>query len=168
MNAHQRRTVPLVAVSLVFAALITLFTVTVTQPAAVERVIGGLKVQAEATVAEVFDLPPPTVYLGVLGDETELDWCDGTFIELEPYRVDGVLPVYAAHNNCGGDIILTWDIGDTVHIGGEQKPYVVVEERTTRKWSQISSLRGMAGELALQTCFYGEDRMRFLSLAPAT
>lgn len=97
-----------------------------------------------------------------------MNWCDGRFIEMKSYQISGVLPVYAAHNNCGGDIILNWELGDHVKIAGSETIYEVVEERHTKKWGNVGSLRGAQGELLLQTCYYGQDRMRFLALAPVT
>ena len=139
-------------------------------PATLERGLGEAKVALEATasrvVTEVAPTSYPTVTLGPLGGMKEMDWCDGRFIEMESYRISGVLPVYAGHNKCGADIILGWNIGDHVKIAGSDIIYEVVEERHTKKWDNIASLRGMKGELILQTCFWGQNKMRFLSLAP--
>lgn len=136
-------------------------------PAQVERVIGEAKVAVDQVVQEASP-EYPEVTLGPLGGKREMNWCDGRFIELDSYRISGVLPVYAAHNNCGGDIILSWSIGDQVKIAGSDAIYEVVDERHTKKWGNVGSLRGMEGELLLQTCFYGQDKMRFLALAPAS
>ena len=134
-------------------------------PTQIERAVGEAKVIIQEVVQ---DASPtyPTVTLGPLGGKREMNWCDGRFIELESYRISGVPPVYAAHNNCGGDIILSWNIGDHVQIAGSDTVYEVVEERHTKKWGNVGSLRGMQGDLLLQTCYYGQDKMRFLALTP--
>ena len=42
---------------------------------------------------------------------------------------------------------------------------VVIDIRYTPKiWATTEDLIGLQGELALQTCFYGEDRMKFIGL----
>ena len=143
-------------------------------PEQVERVVGEAKVNVEkATVAvqkqagkAVGADVHPTVRLGPLGHRSELNWCDGRFIQMREYQIRDVLPVYAAHNDCGGDIILRWEVGDIVRISGRDELYEVVDERHTPKWAEVKSLRGMTGELLLQTCFYGQDKMRFLALQP--
>lgn len=136
-------------------------------PDLVSRAAGAVKVEVERQLQRI--LTPdelPVIRLGPEGGLIELDLCDGTFTEMVSYRMDGVPPLYAAHNNCGGDILLGWEIGDRVRIEGSDTVYTVVEERHTPKWSHIEKLVGMSGEIVLQTCYYGENRMRFLALAP--
>ena len=138
-------------------------------PASLERAVGEAKVAIQQVAQEVTPgWTGPVVRLGPAGGIRELNWCDGRFIEMTSYRVTGVPPVYAAHNNCGGDIILGWQLGDHVMIEGSDTVYEVVEERHTPKWTMVTSLKGMAGDLVLQTCLYGQNRMRFLSLSPVS
>lgn len=141
-------------------------------PDSLERAVGEVKVAVQEVAQEVASgaggPQHPVIRLGGEGDRRALDRCDGTFIEMVSYRMTDVPPVYAAHNNCGGDVILSWQLGDTVRIDGRDALYTVVEERHTPKWSMVTKLRGMAGELVVQTCYYGQDRMRFLALAPVT
>lgn len=170
------RVVVLVLCSLLFVTGTGLLVLAILSPGTAEKVVGSSKVAVEKAIAEAWTAITPdapdapewfsTVRLGPLGGDHELDWCNGEFIEMRSYRISGVPPVYAAHNNCGGDVILGWDVGQHVKIEGSDVVYEVVEERHTPKWTMVSSLRGMKGELALQTCYYGEDRMRFLSLSP--
>lgn len=163
---HVRRPRPVAGLVAAAVLLVTGAGLLLTQilaPTHVERLLGNAKLAVE----QVLPGPEtPSVTLGELGGKKLLDRCDGTFIELEEYRITGVLPVYAAHNICGGDAILTWPVGQHVTLTGSDVVYEVVEERHTPKWGNIASLRGMTGDLALQTCYYGENRMRFLSLAP--
>lgn len=136
-------------------------------PDFVARAAGSVKVEIDRQVHRI--LTPdelPVIRLGPEGSLIELDLCDGTFTEMVSYRMDGVPPLYAAHNNCGGDILLGWEIGERVRIEGSDTVYTVVEERHTPKWSHIEKLVGISGEIVLQTCYYGENRMRFLGLAP--
>lgn len=112
----------------------------------------------------------PAVTLGASGGMTELDRCDGTFTEMLSYRRDGVPPVWAAHNNCGGDTVLPWKLGQEVAVtrpDGSTEIYAVADVRVTPKtWATTDDLIGLGGDFALQTCFYGENRMRFVGLGP--
>jgi hypothetical protein len=75
--------------------------------------------------------------------------------------------VWAAHNNCGGDVLLPWEEGQRIQFEGDDQVYEVVDIRYTPKiWASTSDLVGLGGELALQSCFYGEDRMKFIGLDP--
>lgn len=115
-------------------------------------------------------LTPDSVSLGATGGEAELKRCDGTFTHLTAYGAGLATPVWAAHNNCGGDVVLSWVIGQqvTVTTGDTSATYVVVDARETSKTKgKTEDLIGMTGLLLLQTCYYGEDRMRFVGLDPA-
>ncbi|MBF0816883.1 hypothetical protein E4U02_10710 [Microbacterium paludicola] len=111
----------------------------------------------------------PHAVLGASGTEQELDRCDGTFTEMLPYERDDVPPVWAAHNNCGGDVILPLEIGDQIDLerDGETTHYRVIDIRHTPKvWATTEGLIGIAGDLALQSCFYGDRTapMKFVGL----
>lgn len=134
---------------------------------AAEWAWGNVKVNTQEWVSSWDPNHEQVVRLGGLGGMPELDQCTGEYIEVESYRVVPDLPpVYAAHNNCGGDVMLSWKQGSIVRVDGTDDLYVVGEERHTPKWTELSSLEGMDGEFILQTCFYGEDRMRFIALVP--
>lgn len=136
-------------------------------PALVDKVTGDVKVAVQKQLHQIVAPDElPMIRLGAAGGMVELDHCDGTFTEMVSYRVDEVLPLFAAHNNCGGDVILGWEIGQRVMVAGSDIVYEVVEERHTPKWSNVEELVGMSGEFMVQTCFYGENKMRFLALAP--
>ncbi|OAN39206.1 hypothetical protein [Microbacterium sp. H83] len=168
-TSRWRRLPGLLVVSLTLVGVGASFLVaSIVAPDAVDRITGGIKVAAAQQLREI--LAPgqlPEIRLGGEGGMRELDRCDGTFTEMTSYRIDGVPPLFAAHNNCGGDVILGWEIGQRVTVEGSDIVYEVVEERHTPKWSNIEELVGMSGEFMVQTCFYGENRMRFLALAPA-
>jgi len=136
-------------------------------PEVVDRVTGEAKVTIATQLRNLFapdDLP--VIRLGDEGEIRDLDDCDGSFREMVSYRLDGVPPLYAAHNFCGGDAILGWDIGQQVRVAGSDTVYEVVEERRTVKWADAHLLQGMRGEFLLQTCFYGQNLMRFVGLEP--
>lgn len=140
----------------------------VVAPDAVDRVVGNAGVAVRKSLHEVFSPGTlPEITLGPEGGVREMDRCDGTFTEMISYRTDEVLPLYAAHHFCGGDIILGWAMGERVRIAGSDVIYEVVDERHTPKWSDVEALKGMSGEFMVQTCYYGENKMRFLALAPA-
>ena len=139
-------------------------------PQTVEQAYGAVKVgvadRVQQVQQEVFE-ELPTVKLGVSGGQTELDWCDGTFTEMLSYEREGVPPVWAAHNNRGGDVILPWEVGQRIRIDGSDQVYEIVDITYTSKiWSSTADLVGLGGEFALQSCFYGEDRMKFIGLEP--
>lgn len=166
---RRRRRVGLLTCSIVLVGLGVAFLAASTfAPEAVDRVTGDIKVAVQRQLHQLVAPDElPEIRLGDAGGMVELDRCDGTFTEMVSYRVDGVLPLFAAHNNCGGDVILGWEIGERVMVAGSDVVYEVVEERHTPKWSHVEELVGMSGEFMVQTCFYGENRMRFLALAPA-
>ena len=139
-------------------------------PQAVERAYGAIRTPITGTVAvmreEVLG-ELPAVGLGVTGGVVELDACDGTFTEMDSYERDGVPPVWAAHNHCRGDVLLPWETGQRVQVTGSDQVYEVVDIRFTPKtWATTDDLVGLGGSLALQTCLYGEDRMKFVGLEP--
>ena len=145
-------------------------------PDTVEQGYGALKSGYRGTVdkvqEQVFD-EYPTVELGVTGDEADLDIaCNAgdtyhTFTIMKSYERDGVPETAAAHNNCGGDVLLPWDEGQKINIEGDGVDglYEIIDIRYTPKiWATTEDLIGLQGDLALQTCFYGEDRMKFIGL----
>ncbi len=167
-SRRPRRRFGLMFASIVLVGLgMSFLSASVFAPDLVDKVTGDVKVSVLKQFHQIFAPDElPTIRLGGEGGMVELDHCDGTFTEMVSYRIDDVLPLFAAHNNCGGDVILGWDLGQRVMVEGSDVVYEVVEERHTPKWSNVEALAGMTGEFMVQTCFYGENRMRFLSLAP--
>lgn len=109
----------------------------------------------------------PVVVLGASGGQVELDRCDGTFTHLHSYDRDDIAHVWAAHNTCSGDVVLPREIGDRIEVrrAGTATLYEVVDARDLPKtWSTTDDLLGLRGELILQTCYFGEQRMRFIGL----
>lgn len=73
----------------------------------------------------------------------------------------------SAHNNCRGDVILPIVVGDRVEIEG-RGVFEVTDSRDTRKKATSDEVSDMNGEILLQTCYYREDRMKFLALTPTS
>ncbi|MBP2436908.1 hypothetical protein [Microbacterium amylolyticum] len=141
---------------------------TLLMPEQTERIYGQAKTQVNQVVDDVREQvleEYPTVRLGVEGGMAELDSCDGTFTIMTSYEREGVPTTAAAHNNCGGDVLLPWDEGQRINIDGLDGVYEIVDIRYTSKiWSSTDDLVGLQGDIALQSCFYGEDRMKFIGL----
>ncbi|WP_047524683.1 hypothetical protein [Microbacterium sp. ZOR0019] len=135
---------------------------TIFAPSEVERVYGETKI-AITTIQTQASRTLPHITLGVSGDEKELDRCDGTFTEMLRYQGAGATPTWAAHNNCGGDAILPWEVGQQLSIDGTT--YAVVDIRMLPKRVATSEdLLGIQGELTLQTCLYGQQMMKFVGV----
>lgn len=152
--------------------------VSVLAPDLTQQAVGQVRHVAQAVELYAESTDPvagpalPTVRLGELGPEALLDVCDGSFPELEQYRVEATLqPVYAAHNNCGGDIVLPWQLGTNVTVqqqDGSTATYVVTDARDVAKHgSTTGDVVGLSGTLLLQSCYWGQDTMRFVALTPA-
>jgi len=136
-------------------------------PDAVEQLYGD----AVVTVYEAGQAitgTPATVTLGLTGERSLLDRCDGTFSRIISYEAAGTMqPTWAAHNGCSGDAILPLEVGDTLVIAGGDAPglYEVVDSRKTGKaWTTIGEIEGMRGTFLLQTCLYGRPYMLFLGV----
>ena len=138
-------------------------------PQAVERAYGEAKTTVAGAVDSIREQTLdeiPNVSLGATGGMTELDRCDGTFTEMSSYEHGDVPPVWAAHNNCAGDVLLPWEAGQRIQLDDDQVYEIVDIRYTPKTWATVDDIVGLDGELALQTCFYGEDRMKFIGLEP--
>ncbi|MBD8519129.1 MULTISPECIES: hypothetical protein [unclassified Plantibacter] len=151
-------------VALIGAGLITVG-IAVVDPQTVERTYGDIKITVARSLAGD---AIPTVTLGQSGAETLLDRCDGTFSEMVDGHRDDVPPLWAAHNYCGGDIVLSWEIGQLVNVevDGIIRQYRVAGTRDTAKYGVTSdALVGIPGDVLLQTCYYGRPQMHFVGLS---
>lgn len=134
-----------------------------------DRIWGGIKDTGYSISATV---QTPEVTLGPLGGQYEIDLCqNGVFIEVDAYKVDsGVQDIFAAHNGCGGDIILNWDLDQEVIVtdaDGSSTRYFVSDSRVTPQVGiETTALHGMEGSILLQACFWGSGEMRFVALTP--
>jgi hypothetical protein len=133
-------------------------------PESVEAAWGSVR-SVVVSAPEALTGALPEIALGISGTAENLDTCDGTFTEMLEYRNPAAPPVWAAHNNCGGDVILPWSEGQRFLIG--DNVYEVIEVRNLPKFtSSAGDLTGLAGEIALQTCLFGQPVMTFLGASP--
>lgn len=147
------------------------------QPEEAERTIssavGSYRQVTQQAADAVLREGVPHVTLGDPGGQAELDACTGEFVEMVEYAEfhPGLQPTYSAHNGCGGDVLLPWELGQEVDItgtDGQTRRYVVTDERVTAQVGVTTAdIAGMDGELLLQTCFWVADDMRFVALEPA-
>lgn len=131
------------------AALPTLALPAEVAPAAVEQ---AAVEEAPAPVAASW-----SIGIGAFGWQAELDACQWVLLDM----VASVpLPIVAAHNYCGGGIVLEMQPGDTVTLSGYgyDGTYVVTGSRDA--WTgadAASAVAGMDGEVVLQTCYWNDD-----------
>jgi hypothetical protein len=99
------------------------------------------------------------------GGEEAMDACSGGFTRMLGYEGLEEKEMLSAHNNCGGDVILPIEVGDRVVIEG-QGTYTVQETRDTGKTIYTDAVVDMNGSILVQTCYYQDQTMKFLALAP--
>ncbi|CAN5349865.1 hypothetical protein BH09ACT5_BH09ACT5_19930 [soil metagenome] len=112
------------------------------------------------TAAAAAPAPAPaswSIGISAFGWQNELDACQWVLMDM----VASVpLPIVAAHNYCGGGIVLEMQVGDTVTLGGYgyDGTYVVTGDRDA--WSggdAAEAIAGMGGDVILQTCYWDDD-----------
>lgn len=125
----------------------------------------------QVTEAVTNDLPHVT-----LGPEAENEAIDtaptGVFLEMSSYKVTSSLqPVFAAHNGSGGDIILDWQLGETILVtaadGSQQEMEVTDARDVPQENVTTGDILGMSGSILLQSCYWASDEMRIVALTPA-
>ena len=70
------------------------------------------------------------------------------------------IPVVAAHNFCGGGIVLEMQLGQTVALSGAglDGEYVVVASKDA--WADqdaVEAISGLSADVIVQTCFWEDD-----------
>lgn len=145
-------------------------TASVVAPEWTNQMVGDAQVAAEQLVTGATG-GTPTVVLGGQGGQAEIDRCDGTFVRLAEFaEVHDLQPTYSAHNGCGGNAILPLGIGDVVDVVGEDGVVVqheVVDVRNVpQRTSTTEDVKGMGGEILVQTCYWDDRTMKFTGLAP--
>ncbi|MBC9927311.1 hypothetical protein [Leucobacter sp. cx-169] len=178
MPAPRRRRWGVVVLSLLAIAalgicgwVLAVILTTGSPPKAVEEFVGTASTEVRKAATTVTG-GTPTVTLGGVGGQAQLDVCDGKFIEMDAYRVQADLPpTFSAHNGCGGDTVLMVPVGGVIDVVGRDgvtRTFTVTEERRLNKdTTTTADVAGMTGEHILQTCFWDDATMRFISLAPA-
>ena len=144
---------------------------TAVAPEWTEEVVGNAVAQVQQTAVDAGVTPPPLLTLAGPGGQAELDRCDGTWTQMVQYIEGGVpQPVHSAHNGCGGNPLLTLEMGGTIDVrqlDGTVVTYQAVDERRVAQvGTTTADIMGMGGDLILQTCFWDNATMRFVGLSP--
>lgn len=144
---------------------------TTVAPEWTEEVVGNAVAQVQQTAVNTGVAPPPVLTLAGPGGQAELDRCDGTWTQMIQYIEVGVpQPVHSAHNGCGGNPLLTLEMGGTIDVrqlDGNVVTYQAVDERRVAQvGTTTADIMGMGGDLILQTCFWDNSTMRFVGLSP--
>jgi hypothetical protein len=98
-----------------------------------------------------------SISIGAVGLQAELDQCQWVRMD---FSSAVPLPVVGAHNYCGGDIVLSMGVGETVTLAGAglDGSYVVTGSRDA--WTDspaADAIAGMGGDVILQTCYWAND-----------
>lgn len=103
--------------------------------------------------------PGPDYAIGItaVGLQAEVDACQWVRMD---FTADVPLPIVAAHNFCGGGIVLEMNAGQTVSLTGEglDGTYVVVSSKDA--WADqdaTDAISGLSGDVILQTCYWEDD-----------
>jgi hypothetical protein len=128
-------------------------------PATVEPTVEAVVEPAVEVVAEPLPAQAASWSIGItsFGWQTELDACQWVLMDM---TADVPLPIVAAHNYCGGGIVLEMGVGDTVTLSGYglDGTYAVVGDRDAWAGSNAAeAIAGMAGDVVLQTCYWDDD-----------
>ena len=102
-------------------------------------------------------VPSWSIGITAFGWQQELDACQWVLMDMV---AEVPLPIVAAHNYCGGDIVLDMALGDTVTLGGYgfDGTYVVTSAKDAWAGDDAAvAISGMAGEVILQTCYWVND-----------
>ena len=135
----------------------------------------SLPVEAPAVVAPVVEpaveaAPEPvsssySIGITAFGWQNELDACQWVLMDMV---AEVSLPIVAAHNYCGGGVVLEMQAGDSVTLGGYgyDGTYVVTGSRdASAGGSAAEAVAGMDGDVVLQTCYWEDNgTLRLVSL----
>lgn len=116
----------------------------------------------------VSDVRSFSVDVSASGGRAELDKCSD-WTHLQGFTTTAAIPqpILAAHNRCGGDVVLGMAVGDEVLISGESSPGVYTVSGffdTSYSPTPEDFASKASGDVLLQTCFYGRQEMRFAVL----
>ena len=137
-------------------------------PASVEAALSTLAPPVvepvAATLEEAVDAAPAApvasswqIGVTAFGWQAELDACQWVLMDMV---AEVTIPIVAAHNYCGGGIVLEMQVGDTVTLGGYGVDGVYVVTGDRQAWSgsdAASAISGMDGDIILQTCYWDDD-----------
>jgi hypothetical protein len=104
---------------------------------------------------------PPTIdwsiAIATVGLQAEIDACQWVRMD---FTSDVPVPIVAAHNFCGGGIVLEMVPGQTVALSGTglDGTYLVVGSKDA--WADedaVDAIAGLSGDVILQTCYWEDD-----------
>jgi hypothetical protein len=129
-------------------------------PAAVAPVVEPVVEVAAAPVSSSY-----SIGITAFGWQNELDACQWVLMDMV---AEVPLPIVAAHNYCGGGVVLEMQPGDTVTLGGYgyDGTYVVTGSRdASAGGSAAEAVSGMDGDVVLQTCYWEDNgTLRLVSI----
>lgn len=142
----------------------------------VENIVGNTLVKGKSlthSVGEVFgdsvDNRYRIVYSGVTGGAVDLDTMTD-WVNLGVFEDTGWV-VWGQHNGYGGDVVLSLSEGDEVVIveDGIEYPYIVNGILDDYKFGSVEGVDRLGREgFGLQSCHYGVDSLRIVSLYPVS
>ena len=101
------------------------------------------------------------------GYQTEIDACLWVRMDL-----GAAAPFVGAHNYCGGDIVLTMEVGDTVTLRGTSLDGEYEVSNSVDAWagdSARAATDGLSADVILQTCYWQSNgRERLVALIRIT
>ncbi|MEP6482306.1 MAG: hypothetical protein ABJA94_09895 [Rhodoglobus sp.] len=101
--------------------------------------------------------PTWSISIATVGLQAEIDACQWVRMD---FTDEVPLPVVAAHNFCGGGIVLDMQDGDTVALSGTGLDglYVVSGSKdATADDDATDAIAGLSGDVVLQTCYWAND-----------
>lgn len=126
---------------------------------------------AEPAPAEAAAAPGWTVAVVNSGGQDAIDACAGGLTAMQsssggPFHE---VPYLVIHNYCGGQPILSLNVGDTVNLtsGGLDGTYSVIGARDVNRGDSTDVLAGLGGDVLLQTCYFNSTVMRVVVIARA-
>lgn len=104
------------------------------------------------------------IAIDATGYQAEVDRCLWVRMDLE----GSVAPIVGAHNTCGGDLVLTVQVGDVVTLTGQglDGRYIVSGDRVAYTGQGAGdATAGLTAAVILQTCYFGEgNEVRLVTL----
>lgn len=147
--------------------------ITVTDPLKSEELIYGAKTTLETTVENFKEKSTgelPTLYLEGRGTVRDLNATrHKQFVQMTTYEtVPELIPFWAAHNNRGGDYILSWEVGKKFNVvgSGYDGVWVVSDVMKADKYGRVDQAVSLQGLMGLQTCYYGQPYVKLVGIVP--
>ena len=96
------------------------------------------------------------------GGQIEVDACTGGLTLMESVTDYLDKPYYAIHDSCGGETLLSLDLGDEVSIANTA--YRVVYLQLVQRGDTAAHLNPISSDVLIQTCYPDKRGMRILGL----